>query len=149
VSGIFVPPLLPESTEETAGFFDGASMGELRVQSCGVCGRLRHPPRVRCPACHSGERTWRAVSGRGRLWSFVVAHPPLLPAFADLAPYTVALVELDDDPRIRIVGSLVARVGDPPGAIDPGTLTIGEPVTAVFHQVRGIGYLQWLRSAGA
>lgn len=145
----FVPPLRPHPTKETAGFFDGAMHGELRVQSCGACGQLRHPPRVRCPSCHSSDRRWRPVSGRGRLWSFVVAHPPLLPGFAELAPYTVGLVELDDDPLIRIVGSVVDRAGDPPGAVDPASLAIGERVTAVFVPVDGVGYLQWLRSASA
>jgi len=79
------------------------------------------------------------------VWSFAVAHPPLLPGFSELAPYTVAVVELDDDPRVRFAGGLAERVGDPPGLIDPASVQIGEPVAAAFHRVDGVGYLQWIR----
>ena len=47
------------------------------------------------------------MSGTGTVWSFVVPHPPLLPAYAELAPYNVVVVELDEDPTIRMVGNLV------------------------------------------
>jgi uncharacterized OB-fold protein len=83
------------------------------------------------------------VSGRGRVWSFVVPHPPLLPGFTELAPYNVVVVEIDEDPGIRIAGNLVASVGEPPTLTD---ITIGEPVRAVFHRVEDIGFLQWARS---
>jgi hypothetical protein len=71
------------------------------------------------------------------IWSYVVPHPPLLPAFAEQAPYNVIVVELDDDPGdgappIRLVGNLVESADGPIGAIDPTTITIGEPVRVVF-----------------
>jgi uncharacterized OB-fold protein len=143
---VFDPPMLPLETPETAGYFEGARLGELRIQACRVCGRLRHPPCPRCPWCHSADREWRAVSGRGRIWSFVVPHPPLLPGFTELAPYNVVLVELDEDPTIRVTGNLVAVAGGRPDEIDPGTIVIGEPVRAVFHPVADVGLLQWVRA---
>jgi uncharacterized protein len=142
---VFVPPMLPQETGETAGYFEGARRGELRVQACRACGRLRHPPALMCARCQSTEREWRAVSGRGRVWSFVVAHPPLLTGFDDLAPYNVVLVELEEDRTIRVAGQLVREVGGRPDEIDPSTITIGEPVRCGFHLVGEIGFLQWLR----
>jgi len=139
----YVPPVLPLETEEARGFFDGARAGELRIQTCLECGRRRHPPCPVCPWCHSTRSEWRPVSGRGRVWSYIIPHPPLLPGFAELAPYNVVVVELDEDPTIRLVGNLVAEVGAAPVPCD---ITIGEPVRAVFHRVEDVGFLQWARS---
>jgi len=137
--------MLPLETPETAGWFEGARRGELRVQACVVCGRLRHPPCVRCPWCHSAGPEWRAVSGEGRVWSFVVPHPPLLPGFTELAPYNVVMVELVEDPTVRLAGQLVARAGDRPGDLDPSTIVIGEAVRAVWIPVEDLAFLQWER----
>ncbi len=38
------------------------------------------------------------MSGRGRIWSYVIPHPPLLPAYAEQALYNAVLVELADAP---------------------------------------------------
>jgi len=138
--------MLPLETPDTAGWFEGARRGELRIQACLACGRLRHPPGPRCPWCHSAGQEWRTVSGEGRVWSFVVPHPPLLPGFSELAPYNVVIVELVEDPTIRVTGQLVARAGDAPGDLDPSTIVIGEPVRAVFLPVEDVGFLQWQRA---
>lgn len=128
--------LVPLPDEESAGFFEGTAAGQLRIQACGACGRLRHPPRPMCPHCHSTERRWQATSGRGTLWSYVVPHPPLLPGYAQLAPYNVVVVALAEDPAIRLVGNVVpgpgAHLDDQINALDPSALTIGAPLHAVF-----------------
>ena len=144
---MFLPPMLPLETSPTAGHFEGARLGELRVQVCCSCARFRHPPGPRCPWCHSPDRAWRAVSGRGRIWSFIVPHPPLLPGFTDLTPYNVVLVELEEDPTVRLTGNLVRVAGGLPNEIDPATIVIGEPVRAVFHQVDDVGFLQWVHAS--
>lgn len=139
--------MLPDlEDEETAGFWLGAAEGELRVQTCSACGRRRMPPRPMCPHCRSIEYTWEATSGRGRIWSFVVPHPPLLPAYAELAPYNVIVVELDEEPTIRFVGNLLASQDGPINEIDPATITIGEPVTVVFQQVGDVTMPRWIRA---
>lgn len=126
--------LLPAIDAEGAPFWEGALAGELRVQACGSCGKLRFPPRPMCPACRSFERTWQTVSGRGSVWSYVVAHPPLLPAYAAVAPFNVIVVALDEDPTIRLVGNLVSGPQGALDEIDPSTIRIGEPVEVVFHR---------------
>jgi uncharacterized OB-fold protein len=128
--------LVPPADEESAGFWEGTRAGELRVQSCGSCGRLRHPPRPMCPHCRSRERRWVRVSGRGTIWSFVVPHPPLLPAYAALAPYNVVVVAIEEDPTIRFVGNVVASEDGPINEVDPASIEIGLPVEVVFSRLR-------------
>lgn len=140
------PPLLPLPDEDSAPFWEGCARGELLVQACGECGRRRMPPRPMCPWCQSLDSTWEPTSGRGRIWSFVVAHPPLLPHYAEQAPYNVAVVELDDDPLIRFVGNVVATPDGLLNEVDPATLAIGQPVQVCFAPaIDGIAMPRWTR----
>ena len=125
--------MLPDVDEDSRPFWEGAAQGELRMQQCATCGKFRFPPRPMCPVCRSTESKWPSMSGRGTVWSFVVAHPPLLPAYAELAPYNVIVVALDEDPELRLVGNLVASTDAPINSIDPSTITIGTPVRVVFQ----------------
>ena len=139
--------LLPDIEDpDGALFWEGAVRGELRVQVCAACGTWRMPPRPMCPKCRSLEVTWVATSGRGTIWSFVVPHPPLLPAYAELAPYNAIVVALDEDPAIRFVGNLVARPDGPINEIDPATIEIGEPVEVVFQKVEEVTLPRWRRA---
>lgn len=144
--------LTPAVDEDSAPFWEFASKGELRVQACAVCGKLRHPPRPMCPICRSTERKWELVSGRGRIWSYAVPHPPLLPAYREVAPYNVIVVELEEDPTIRFVGNLVASADGPINEIDPDSIQIGEPVEVVFSTLTradgsSVELPRWARSA--
>jgi len=124
--------LLPLPDESSAPFWDGCVRGQLLVQTCTGCGRRRMPPRPMCPACTSLAHSWIPSSGHGRIWSFVVPHPPLLPAFTDLAPYPVVVVELIEDPMIRFVGNLVTWPEGEINEVDPTTIAIGQRVHVVF-----------------
>lgn len=145
--------LLPAGDEESAFFWEGTSRGELRVQSCNTCGKLRHPPRPMCPGCRSTDRGWTRMSGKGTVWSFVVPHPPLLAPYSGLAPYNVIAVSLDEDPAIRFVGNLVTGPDGALNSIDPDTIRIGEPVEVVYKRfTRADGSEQtlpfWIRAGG-
>lgn len=124
--------LSPVPDEDGAPFWEYAGRGELRVQACAGCGELRFPPRPCCPHCRSFASEWRRVSGTGRIWSYVVPHPPLLPAYAAQAPYNVIVVELAEVPRIRLVGNLVAGPDAPLDSIPPDRIRIGARVQVVF-----------------
>jgi uncharacterized protein len=126
--------LVPLGDEETDGFWEGTAAGELRLQACGACGRLRFPPRVMCPHCQSTDRRWQAVSGKGTIWSFVVPHPPLLAAYSPFAPFPVITVTLDEDPALRLVGNFLESADGPINEIDPASIVIGEPVRVVFSR---------------
>ncbi|HZR79960.1 MAG TPA: OB-fold domain-containing protein [Candidatus Binatia bacterium] len=143
----FVLPGLED--RDARPFWEGAARGELLVQTCGRCGKMRMPPRPMCFACRSLDVAWTKASGRGRVWSFVVPHPPLLPAYAELAPYNVVVVELEEDPTIRLVGNLVESADGPINAVDPASIRIGEPVRAVFARVDDVALPRWVRAAPA
>jgi hypothetical protein len=117
----------------TAPFWAAAAERRLVVQKCDRCGYLRWPPGPLCPECQAEASTWTEVRPAGRLWSIATYHRALSPAFKDDVPYSVALVELDDGPRIygRISG-------------DPDGLVLDGPVQATFTDVApGVTFVGW------
>ncbi len=97
------------------------------------------------PVSRTLEHEWVPVAGTGTIWSFVVAHPPLLPAYEAFAPYNVVVVELTDHPAVRMVGNLVTSADAPLDSIDPATITIGEGVRVVFAEQDGMTVPRWVR----
>lgn len=77
------------------------------------------------------------MSGRGTLWSYVIAHPPLVAPFAELAPYNVIVVALEEDPLIRMVGNLVEQPQGPINQMRSDRIRIGARVKAVFSEGPG------------
>jgi uncharacterized OB-fold protein len=108
---------------DTGGFWEAARRGELCLRQCVSCGNFLHMPRAYCSACQSWETRWQPVSGRGHLHSYTVAEHQVHPAFP--VPYTIVLVDLDDAPGVRLVGSL-------PGVPD---LVIGQAMEAWFERI--------------
>ncbi|MCX5090989.1 OB-fold domain-containing protein [Streptomyces sp. NBC_00365] len=135
------PLLSPVPDDDGAPFWGYAAQGELRIQACADCGEPRFPPRPCCPHCQSFGSEWRRMSGHGRVWSYVVPHPPLLPAYAALAPYNAIVVELAEAPRIRLVGNLVTTPGAPLDSFSPERIRIGARVRVVFSAE---GLPQWV-----
>ncbi|MEW1832387.1 OB-fold domain-containing protein [Streptomyces sp. NPDC088196] len=133
--------LAPVTDTDGAPFWQYARVGELRVQTCADCDEPRFPPRPCCPHCQSFASEWRQVSGRGRVWSYVFPHPPLLPDYAAVAPYNVIVVELVDAPRIRLVGNLVTGPGAALNSLSPDRVRIGARVQVVFDED---GLPQWV-----
>lgn len=114
--------ILPVVDELNRPFWDGCREGELRLQRC-ACGHLRYPISTVCPRCLSTGYTWEAMSGRGRIFSFAVFRHAYHDAWRDRIPYAVAIVELDEGPR------LIADVA----VGDPATLRVDQPVAVEFH----------------
>jgi uncharacterized OB-fold protein len=96
---------IPRPTPETQPYWDGTRAGELRVQRCGACDEHYFYPRPFCPRCGSAGVEWVAVSGRARLHSYVISHRAA-PGFEGDVPYAIAVVELEEGPRLmtNIVG---------------------------------------------
>lgn len=118
---------IPVPSEETQPFWQAASRGELMLQRCSGCGASRFPPGIICPECSSLEFEWKAVSGRGKIWSFVIFHRAYHPAFKGDLPYAVAYVELDEGPR------LLSNIE----GIDPGQIRCDMPVEVFFEDIGG------------
>mgnify|MGYP002624739679 CR=1 FL=1 len=128
-------PVLPVCDEDALPFYVFARERKLCVQRCPDSGRWIFPPRPVSPYGAHRAPVWETVSGRGTIWSFVVPHPPMLPYFAERAPFNVVLVALDEDPTVRLAGNVVE--GDD-GALRPvptERLRIGAPVRVVFDRL--------------
>jgi hypothetical protein len=121
----------PAITHDNDFFWKGVQAGKLLIQRCS-CGRLRHPPGPMCPACHSLEWDTLEASGRGSVYSFVVAHHPPIPPFE--YPNLIVLVELVEG--TRIVSNL--------RGVDPAEVAVGMPVQAEFVELEeGRNFLQF------
>lgn len=116
---------LPRPSEDSAPFWESAFKGELRMQKCSDCGHVRFPPAVLCARCLSEQAEWVKLSGRGTVYSWIVVHQSQHPAFNADVPYNVAIVELEEGPRMHtnIVGCTNDRI------------SIGMPVEVAFEQV--------------
>lgn len=91
---------LPSVTPLTQPYWDGLAQGELRHQRCAACHHAWLPAREECPRCLSTDVAWQRAGGGGRIISWVVYHTATHPSFADRLPYNVAVVELDEGPRL-------------------------------------------------
>ncbi len=138
--------LLPDDTDPlTIPFWEGCRRGELLMQRFPASGSFCWPPRPMDPVSRTLEHEWVPVSGRGTVWSVAIPHPPLLPAYTDLAPYNVVVVELEEDPTLRMVGNVVAAADAPLNSVDPHSVAIGEPVQVVFAEVGDMVLPRWVR----
>jgi 3-oxo-4,17-pregnadiene-20-carboxyl-CoA hydratase alpha subunit len=117
------PVLRPVVSPDTAFFWAGTAVGELRIQRCAGCGRLRHPPCPRCPACGAAKPGYQVAAGTGEIYSYLVHHHPPVPG--KQLPFVVALVTLTEG--VRMVGELLG--------VPPDQVRIGLPVRAEFVRV--------------
>ena len=106
-----VPVPVPEMTELSRPFWNALKQGALTFQRCTACGHAWLPARPECPQCLASE--WRRESAQGgaTLVSWVVYRIPYHPAFKARLPYTVAVVRLDEGPRM--ISNIVADAGAP------------------------------------
>lgn len=88
-------------------FWAGCNRGELMMQRCAQCKKFRWLPRPMCPSCHSLEREWVKVSGKGKVYSWTIITHPVHPAAVSRVPYNVVQVQLDEDPELILVSNLV------------------------------------------
>lgn len=114
--------LLPKPTPETAHFWEGTKVGELRLQQCDDCNHVYFPPRPFCPKCTSDNVQVIAASGKATLYSYAISARP---APGIEAPYSVAVVTLEEGPR------LMTNIVDCPQT--PEALVLDMPLKAVFH----------------
>ncbi len=91
---------LPKITPLTEPFWSAAKARRLMVQRCEACGAYLFPPERGCTSCGALRMVWVEVSGKASLYSWTIALPPLLPYFAERAPWPIAVVELEEGPRM-------------------------------------------------
>lgn len=108
----------PDMSELGRPFWDALQHGKLTFQRCGGCGHAWLPARTECPKCLGDAWQREPAGGDATLVSWVVYHQAYHPTFARRLPYTVAVVQLAEGPRMisNIVGA------------DPAALRIEQPL---------------------
>jgi uncharacterized OB-fold protein len=100
----------------------------LIAMKCNNCGNIYFPQRTVCPICHRdsiGKMEEVQLSGKGKVYSYSIIHTGQ-DAFKYQSPYVIAIIELEEGPRIT--GQIVD--------CDPEIVEIGMPVKSVFRRIR-------------
>jgi uncharacterized OB-fold protein len=95
-----IPKPLPSPTPISQPFWDAAKQHRLSLQQCQSCKGYIFYPRPICSHCGSADLKWTDVSGRATLYSFTVARRPTMRAFEPDVPYVIAIVDLEEGPRM-------------------------------------------------
>jgi uncharacterized OB-fold protein len=130
---------VPQPDGLTRFYWEGARESSLLILRCSDCGYFLHPPDVACPRCLSADLVPTAVSGRGVIYAFTTARQPFDAAFAPDIPYVVALVELNEQPGLRLLTNIVDA---------PAEHVTGGAEVEVTFEPRGEWKLPQFRLAG-
>jgi uncharacterized protein len=122
-------PVRPAPDSLTSFFWDGAREHRLLIQRCGDCGRFQHPPEPVCHHCLSFNLGAGQVSGRGTIYSFEVATQAFHPWFADKIPFVIAVVELIEQPNLKLITNIVGL--DP----DDAAISVGAEVEVTWRKL--------------
>lgn len=111
----------------TQPWWEAVERGTLMLQRCRECSAFQLYPRVLCTRCWSEQLEWRNSAGTGSIWSFTVAHVPGHHAWTRDVPYVLAVVQLDEGPR------MMSRIVD----AEPGVVRVAQRVSVRF---RALGF---------
>ncbi len=114
---------LPALDEDNQFFWTSGADGRLRFRRCNTCGRLQHPPTGACLECRGFEFDVVPVSGRAEVAGVTVNEHQWFPGFP--TPYAVAVVAIEEDPRIRLTTNIVECA--------PYDVVVGMKVEVVFE----------------
>ena len=123
-----MPKVIPVPDELSKPFWDAVNEKRLVLQNCDACDILQYPPSQACATCGYAERlTWKEVKGRGHISSYIVIEDGRLERRMPDQPYNLALVTLDEDPRINFYSNL-------PG-VPVDEVPVGAAVEVIFEEV--------------
>jgi hypothetical protein len=91
---------LPVTDGESARWWAAVAEGQLLLERCRACGNSASYPRSFCPKCWSDDVEWVPTAGMGVVYTFSVVRVNDQPPFAGRLPYVVAVVDLDEGPRL-------------------------------------------------
>jgi uncharacterized OB-fold protein len=116
--------ILPRVTPDTEFFWTAGAAGRLRFLRCADCGYYNHPPTPVCPRCLSRRLAPAEVSGRATVATYTINHQPWIPGYDP--PYVIAIVEIDEQPDVRLMTNVVDCPVD--------EVYVGMPVEVRFEQ---------------
>lgn len=114
----------PRPTPGTAVYWEGCRNQQLLIQRCRQCGSYQFYPRIICTACDSADVEWVRSSGRGEVLTYTVITRAVSKAYAEDAPYVIALIRLAEGPK------MMSNVVE----CDPESVQVGMAVEVVFDQ---------------
>ena len=116
---------LPVVDDLNRPHWEAAKKHQFLVQRCQDCGHMWFPPVPNCTTCLSTHYDWVPVKGTGKVHSFIVYHQGWLPGYLKSTPYNVAIVQLDEGPRLinNIVG------------IDNDDIKVDMPVEVTYEDI--------------
>ncbi len=116
----------PEIEVGSEWWWDALADGRLMLPRCANCGRCSFPPMPSCPHCAGTAFERIDASGRGSVYSWVVARYALDPAFSADVPYALVVVDLEEGARAvgRLFGEFIR-------------IRAGSEVKAVRYAVQG------------
>lgn len=120
----YIKPL-PVPSKWSQPFWDGAKQHKLLLKKCAKCGNIDHPPYLYCTECSAEQYKWVEASGRGTIYAFTTTLIGAPLPFTEDIPYTIAMVDLDEGPR------MLTTIAD----AEPAELKIGMKVEVVFDNV--------------
>jgi uncharacterized OB-fold protein len=88
---------LPLLTPDNREYWTAGEYGRLMINRCGSCERWSHPPVPICRWCHSFDIEPQQSCGTGLVLSYTVNRKQWTQR--PIAPYVIAVVGLDDEPR--------------------------------------------------
>ncbi len=124
-------PIVDPGTEP---YWEALKQRRILLKRCQSCGKTHFYPRELCPHCYSDDLDWVEASGKGTVYSYTVVHRSAGPAYADDVPYTVAVVELAEGPRMMswITGDDEVQIG---AHVKVTFVTVDDIVLPMFEPV--------------
>ena len=118
---------VPVVDQDSEPFWEAARAGRFVLCRSVRTGRWIHPPQETDP--DGGPVRFEEVSGRGEVFSFIVVRRSSAPGFE--APYVVGLIELAEQPGLRITAIIDA---------DPEDVSVGAAVRARMAPMGNTGF---------
>jgi uncharacterized OB-fold protein len=123
------PSFLPNLNEaDTGPFWAATAEHKLTYQVCRECSGVVFYPRAHCTHCTSTDLEWKESAGKGTLYTYSVVRDNRLPGFAELVPYVVAYVDLDEGFR------MLTRIVE----VDVDDVKIGSRLTVHWDDKEGL-----------
>ena len=120
-------PPLPTPIDRTQPFWDALREHRVKIQYSPSSDQWVFYPRSHAPLTLQTDLEWREISGVGTLYTYTIARRPTAPDFAGEEPQIIAVVELDEGPRLT---STLVNVAE-------DQISIGMRVRPSFEDVPG------------
>ena len=133
-------PPMPEPNDLTRFYWEAVAEHRLALLRCATCGHYVHYPQPVCNRCLSTDLAPEGVSGRGTLYSYCEVEQASHPYFVDKLPYLIGIIDLDEEPGVRLPSGIVDCTGD--------DLHCGIAMEVVFREATPTLTLPYFRPAG-